>query len=121
MAVRTGLAAMSMLAVLMISAHAAELTFVLRIERDRVPDNMQVIRVKQGDVVKLRWSSDRPTILHLHGYEIETKVEPGAAAEMIFTARATGRFPVHLHQPNQRSSNHSHDESPVVRIEVYPR
>jgi hypothetical protein len=111
---------LSMLALSLIGAQAVELTFVLRIERERVPDNMRVIRVKQGDAVKLRWSADRALILHLHGYDIETKVEPGAVAEMAFTARATGRFPVHVHRTNERSS-HSHDEPPLVRIEVLPR
>ena len=72
-------------------AKADELTFELRIERGHVPANMRLIRVKQGDVVKLRWSSDRSIALHLHGYDIERKIEPGVVAEMTFTARATGR------------------------------
>ena len=59
---------------------AAEVTFVLRIENGRVPQNMRLIRVKQNDVVKLRWSTDRPITVHLHGYDIEKKVEPGTVA-----------------------------------------
>ncbi len=35
--------------------------------------------------------------LHLHGYDIEKRIEPGAVTEMTFTARATGRFPVEVH------------------------
>src|SRR5262245_30678265 len=58
-------------------AKADELTFELRIQRGQVPANMRLIRVKQGDVVKLRWSSDRSIALHLHGYDIERKIEPG--------------------------------------------
>ncbi len=77
------------------------------------------IRVKQGDAVRLRWTSDRPIPLHLHGYDIETKVEPGTTAEMTFTARATGRFPVEEHKPDTRGG-HSHGEAPLVRIEVRP-
>jgi hypothetical protein len=115
-----GSIAVSMLAFSLIGVQAVELTFVLRIERGRVADSMRVIRVKQGDVVKLRWSADRAVILHLHGYDIETKVQPDAVAEMAFTARATGRFPVHVHRANERSG-HSHDEPPLVRIEVHPR
>jgi hypothetical protein len=101
-------------------AAAEELSFDLRIERGRVPANMRLIRVKQSDVVKLRWRADKPTILHLHGYDIESKVEPGGVTEMTFTARATGRFPVHAHAPLARGG-HSHDEAPLVRIEVHPR
>lgn len=102
-----------------IGAKAEEVTFDLRIEQGRVPASMRLIRVKQGDTVKLRWSSDRVMILHLHGYDIETKVEPGIAAEMSFTARASGRFAVQKHKP-QASGGHTH-EAPIVRIEVHPR
>ena len=104
------------------TAHAQtpEVAFDIRIEKGRVAQSMRQIRVKQGDAVKLRWTTDRPTLLHLHGYDIETKVEPGAVAEMAFTANATGRFPVEEHKPNARGG-HSHGEAPLVRIEVRPR
>jgi hypothetical protein len=101
------------------AACADELTFELRLEAGRVPEDMRRIRVKQGDVVRLRWSSDRPIALHLHGYDIEQKVEPGAVAEMRFTARATGRFAVEEHTP-AKAGGSSHGE-PIVRIEVHPR
>ena len=102
-----------------IGAKADELTFDLRIERSQLPPAKRLIRVKQGDVVKLRWSSDRPIALHLHGYDIERKVEPGVAAEMTFTARATGRFPVAEHQARSGGS-HTHG-APIVQVEVLPR
>ena len=98
----------------------AEVAFDLKIEKGKVAQNMRLIRVKQGDAVKLRWTTDRPIMLHLHGYDIETKVEPGAVAEMAFEARATGRFPVEEHKPNAKGG-HSHGEAPLVRIEVRPR
>jgi hypothetical protein len=100
-------------------AQASELTFDLKIEKGRLPQNKRLIRVRQGDAVRLRWSSDRAIILHLHGYDIETKVEPGASAEMTFTARATGRFPVEEHKP-EAQGGHSHGEAPLLRIEVLP-
>jgi hypothetical protein len=100
-------------------ARAEELTFELNVERGRVPANVRLIRVKQGDVVKLRWKSDRPLVLHLHGYDIEKKVDPAAVAELAFTARATGRFPIHVHTPKQ-GGGHAH-EAPLVQIEVFPR
>ena len=101
-------------------ASADDVTFVLKIENGRVPRNMRLIRIKQGDAVKLQWSTDRRMSLHLHGYDIEKKVEPGAVAEMAFEARATGRFPVEEHKPDAKGS-HSHGEAPLVRIEVRPR
>ncbi len=102
-------------------AVAAELTFVLRIDRGRVPDNMRMIRVKQGDVVRLQWSTDQPVTLHLHGYDIEIQAEPGAVRDLAFTAYATGRFPVYVHSTRARAGSHAHEESPLVYIEVYPR
>jgi hypothetical protein len=104
-----------------VGASAADLTFDLKIERGQVPQNMRVIRVSQGDVVKLRWSTDQPLTLHLHGYDIEQVLERGAVAEMTFTARATGRFPVHVHDGSARAGSHSHQEAPLVLIEVYPQ
>ncbi len=103
-----------------VGASAADLTFDLKIERGQVPQNMRVIRVSQGDVVKLRWSTDQPLTLHLHGYDIEQTLERGAVAEMTFTAHATGRFPVHVHDGSARAGSHFHQEVPLVLIEVYP-
>lgn len=99
-------------------ASAAELTFDLKVENGRVAQHMRLIRVKQGDVVRLRWSTDRPMDLHLHGYDIEQRIAPGAVSELSFTARATGRFPVEVHVP-KRGGGHSHG-APLVQIEVYP-
>ena len=101
-------------------AEAADVVFDLRIEKGLVPQKMRLIRVTQGNSVRLRWTSDRPIILHLHGYDIETRVAPGAVAEMAFTARATGRFGVEEHKPNARGG-HSHGEASIVRVEVRPR
>jgi hypothetical protein len=100
-------------------ALADELTFELRIARGQLPANMRLIRVKQGDVVQLRWSSDQSIALHLHGYDIERKVEPGAVAEMTFTARATGRFPVQEYH-TRSGGGHTHGAS-IVQVEVLPR
>jgi hypothetical protein len=102
------------------AAQTPEATFAIKIEKGKVAPSMRNIRVKQGDAVKLRWTTDRPVVLHLHGYDIELKVEPGAVAEMAFTARATGRFPIEEHKPNAKGG-HSHGEAPLVRIEVRPR
>jgi hypothetical protein len=101
-------------------AQTAEVVFDLSIAKGRVAANMRLIRVRQGDAVKLRWTTDRPISLHLHGYDIETRIEPGTVAEMRFTARVTGRFPIEEHRSNAKGG-HSHGEAPLVHIEVYPR
>jgi hypothetical protein len=103
-----------------VHAQTQELTFDLKVDHGAVPANMRLIRVKQGDAVKLRWSSDRSITLHLHGYDIERKVVPGEVAEMAFTANVTGRFPVEEHRVDA-GGGHSHGKAPLVRLEVYPR
>jgi hypothetical protein len=101
------------------SVIAAELTFDLKVEHGRVPDKMRLIRVKEGDVVKLRCTTDQPLMLHLHGYNIEKHIEPGTATELTFTAYATGRFPIHVHAQGE-PAGHAHEEAPMVNVEVYP-
>lgn len=100
-------------------AQGSEVAFDLRIEGGRVVPGQRLVRIRQGDSVRLRWTSDRAMVLHLHGYDIEVKVGPGAVAEMAFHARAAGRFTVEEHKPDARGG-HSHGE-PLVRIEVRPR
>jgi len=102
-------------------SRAAELTFDIRVERGRIPDNMRLIRVKQGDVVTLRWTTDRPLVVHLHGYDIEQRIAAGSVTELAFTAFATGRFPIHLHAPGEGAAAHANEDAPLVTVEVYPR
>ena len=100
---------------------AAKVTFDIKIERGRVPNTMHLIRVNEGDVVKLRWTSDQPHILHLHGYDIEKRIVAGAVTELAFTAYATGRFPIYVHAPGASVGGHAHEDAPLATIEVYPR
>lgn len=102
-------------------AAAAEVQFDLRVEDGRIADSMRLMRVHEGDVVKLRWTSDRPVILHLHGYDIERRVAAGAAAELAFTASATGRFPIEIHAPGKELGGRTPEDAPLAVMEVYPR
>ena len=117
-----------MLALLALAATAAtldaladELTFDMRLQDGRVPESMRLIRVKQGDVVTLRWTADRPMLLHLHGYDLQWRVQPGTVGNVTFTARLTGRFPVHAHATMTGVDDHAHEDSPLAYVEVYPR
>ncbi|MBM4263213.1 MAG: hypothetical protein FJ145_17505 [Deltaproteobacteria bacterium] len=58
---------------------------------------LPVVRVRRGQEVVLRWRSDIDMIVHLHGYDIETRVKPDHEAMTEFVARAAGRFPVERH------------------------
>src|SRR5437879_3386294 len=85
---------------------AAEVAYALRVENGHVPESMRLIRAKRGDVVKLQWTSDRPITIHLHGYDIEKEITPGTVTDMVFTARATGRFAVEPHLGRGPSGGH---------------
>jgi len=73
-----------------------------------------VLRLIQGEGVELRFASDRPIDLHLHGYRIETRAAPGAPAVMAFVALAAGRFPVETHAANGR-------HVALLYLEVHPK
>jgi len=107
------------LAVSISTADAVELTYDLTIANGQVPENMRLIHVRRNDVVKLEWHTDKPITLHLHGYDIMVAVAPGAAAEMRFTASATGRFTIEPHLGMAETGAHVHGV-PLVTVEVYP-
>jgi len=99
-----------------VAATAAELTYDIRIENGTIPETMRLMHVRQGDVVQLRWTSDRPIVIHLHGYDIEKHITADGVVEMSFTANATGRFPIEIH-----GQGGAHEGAPLATIEVYPR
>jgi hypothetical protein len=71
-------------------------TFDVSIESGRM--SPEEISVNQGDTVTLRVSTDEPTELHVHGYDVEQEVEPGREAEIDFEADLTGRFEIEDHE-----------------------
>lgn len=95
-----------------------ERTFRLRIEGDAVAGGFKVVRVEQGDHVRITWITDAPTVLHLHGYDIEVDVQPGVPADLIFDASIAGRFPINVHGHGTAGG---HSESALVQIEVSPK
>ena len=57
----------------------------------------QLIRVTQGQIVEMIWTTDEKTNVHIHGYEIHIPTSPDNPAKVTFEAHATGRFPVTSH------------------------
>jgi heme/copper-type cytochrome/quinol oxidase subunit 2 len=96
-------------------AQDAEQVFDLRIGGGKVAGGVSSLRVREGDRVRLRWTTDARTVLHLHGYDVEQEVVPGRVAEMRFEAYATGRFPIEVH-----GADHAHHEAPLMFLEVWP-
>ena len=76
------------------------------------------LRVSEGDQLLLRWQTDSPLDLHLHGYDIELSVAPGNSAAMRFKAHATGRFPITRHND---AGDHGKHHQTLLYLEVYPR
>lgn len=103
-----------------LAMEAMERVFELHIKDGMVARDMRAVRAWVGDTVRLRWTTDKPVVLHLHGYDIETKVAPGEVAEIVFKAHATGRFPVEVHGKG-RGQGSGHHHGPLVIIEIYPR
>jgi hypothetical protein len=88
-----------------------------RIEQRKVVAPGEAIRITEGEVIELHWTSDEAVALHLHGYDIELPVRPGEPAVMILEAYATGRFPITSHGWGE--AGHGHDA--LAYLEVYPR
>jgi hypothetical protein len=80
----------------------------------RVTGGPPALRVVRGDQVDILWTSDRVVTLHLHGYDIEVTTAPGSPQRMMFTARATGRFPIEIHSGAERHRT-------LIHVEVHPR
>jgi len=70
-----------------------------------------VLKVKQGDEVTLRVTSDAPDEMHLHGYDRHLKLVPGKTAVLEFNAKLSGRFTYELHKSGLE----------LGAVEVYPR
>ena len=100
------------------AADSAEIVaFDLVIQDHVLSGSENTVRVLQGDKVELRWHSDAPAAVHLHGYDIELHVHAGETAVMAFEADATGRFPVELHGGHDHGGGHG----ALLYVEVHPR
>ena len=102
-------------------AHAApadtpgEKAFNLSLRNGRLESKNNTLRVRRGERVELRFSTDRPIQLHLHGYDIEAGASPQSPATISFTADIPGRFPVSEHAQGK-----AHHHQAVLYLEVHP-
>lgn len=56
------------------------------------------VEVDQGEQVRVVVTSDRADTLHLHGYDLEAAVAPGAPGVIEFTADQGGQFELETHE-----------------------
>ena len=80
----------------------------------------RVLVVQQDAQVRIAWSADQPTTVHLEGYDLSVVVQPGRAEAIEFKAAVTGRFAVHAHSGEQRGK-HAHRRSALMWLEVHPK
>jgi len=90
------------------------LTYNLSITAPLPGQALPLFRAGQGDTVTFVLRSDRSGIAHLHGYEKEVTLKPGAAVTLTVTAKDAGVFPLHLHEADGSMS-------PLATLEVQPR
>lgn len=91
----------------------------LSIARRKPEGGVRTVRVARGEVIALRVRADEAMTIHIHGYDVELRVEPGATAAVTLTAAIVGRFPVtaHLHgAPAGRKA----PEPTLLYLEVHP-
>ena len=85
-----------------------EHVFNIELQGGELVDGGDAWQVNQDDKVTLNVRSDQPVNFHLHGYELEQDITPAVPAELVFTAEATGSFPitVHLAAPAMAMDDH---------------
>jgi hypothetical protein len=59
------------------------------------------VTVAEGDRVVLRITTDSPLEVHLHGYDVERRIEPGEPTELSLRAKLTGRFTIENHETEE--------------------
>jgi hypothetical protein len=98
-----------------------ERTFDLAITRGVLPAQHRVLRVEKADPVRLRFTSDVAGEVHFHAYRLQVRVTPGAAGELKFVARATGRFRIEWHAAGAAATGADHHAPPLATLEVRPK
>lgn len=83
--------------------------FSLDIRERELTEDSTVFRVKNGDTIVLRITSDEPGTLHIHGYDHEEEIGIHGVTRMDFVADLEGRFALALH-PGVGAGGHSHGE-----------
>ena len=89
-----------------------QLTFNLELRENTLEPN--IIKVNQGDTVTLNFMSDKDITMHLHGYNIEKKIEKATTGTIgPFVANIALRLPIKAHSESDSDHHHSqegHDE-----------
>jgi len=93
---------------------------VLRVEA--VAGQPRIVRAVKGERIRLAVEANRPIVLHIHGLGIEIMATSDRPGEALIIAKATGRFPVHVHDTHDpKAPTAQHHRAPFAYLEVYPK
>ncbi len=109
---------LALLAPLALAAGGAR-TIELALVKHKPEGGVRTVRVPRGETIALRVRSDEAIAIHLHGYEIELRVEAGNVASVSFVAKLVGRFPVTAHLHDAKAAGR-HAEPTLLYLEVHP-
>jgi hypothetical protein len=81
------------------------------------------IRITQGDVLELVFTTDESAELHLHGYDIYLNVEPGTPAVLRVDAKIAGRYALESHRFGSvvAEPRGAHAHLVLLHLSVYPQ
>ncbi|MGW7683586.1 cupredoxin domain-containing protein [Kribbella sp. NPDC054772] len=80
------------------SGEQADVTIDVTVANGKVNPSGATIKVKAGQTVLVKATSDADEELHIHGYDKELELTPGKPASVTFTANMKGTFEVETHK-----------------------
>ena len=90
-----------------------------------IPDN---INIEENSELYLNITSDIDGKLHIHGYDIEQKIEKNKISKITIKLNATGNFPIAFHiesnhgeDDHHNTENAPHKETIIGNLIVNPR
>lgn len=100
---------------------APHATYSLVVAAPRPGEELTILPAKQNESVTLRIRSDRAGEVHVHGYDQNVILKTGAEVVLTFTAKASGIYPIHLHErqnPADPDSPMLHRQLAVLKVEA---
>ena len=98
------------------SSDPESVSFAISVAGGAVMGGAATHTVKQGDTVRLSFTSDVAGQVHLHGYDHVVDVKVRESADMTFVANATGLFVIEMHQG--AVSDHDHEDGAAAACNV---
>jgi hypothetical protein len=83
----------------------------IRIKAGKPVGGVKTLKFRHGDEIALRFTSDEPGEVHIHGYDQEVGVGPGGAKVVRFKASLEGIFEIEDHE----------SEELLAKLEVRPK